>query len=114
MLICAKIYNMEQFPQNDHDPILFSQIPDVARERLEDPEQISESIDGLMKTLATPEALQGALNATIERHAELYNKSLLLRDKGESLPRGEQVELDDISSVILGLQWIDDNYLKRK
>lgn len=116
MLICAKIYNMETYPNPNpaESPIEFSQIPEIARERLEDPEQVSKSIDALMQHLATPEALRSALEESMLRQAELYQKSLRLRDEGESLSKAEHDELDRINEVHLGLKWISDNYLSDK
>lgn len=97
---------------NDPNPgqAEFSQVPGIARDRLEDPEHISHSIDALMQHLATPEALRSGLDSAMDRQADLYQKSLQLRDRGESLPQREQDELDEINFTLLSLQHLNEKY----
>ena len=95
---------------NSPDEIGFSQVPELARERLDNPELLSESLDALVQRLATPEALNSSLQRVMGRQAELYQKSTQLRDNGQSLSKADQIELDQINETLLNLQRLSESY----
>ena len=97
VLVCDKIYNMEQ------ENLSF-------RPHLEEPEHISSAIERVMADLEKPAELERMLQDRLDRQSELFERHHWLRRQGRSLPSDEEKELDEINEAMLTLQHIYRKY----